>query len=269
MMMLLKAIANPWVAFPKPNPRAHLRLFCFSYAGGGASIFYPWSKALPPSVELCPVQLPGRENRLGKPPYRGLGPLLHALAPALQPDLDMPFAFFGHSLGALVSFELARRLRRQHLPTPVHLFVSGRGAPQIRRLDAPIHALPDAAFIEKLRRFDGTPAALLENPDILELFLPILRADFALSETYVYYDEAPLACPISAFGGLQDAQVSRADLNAWRHQTDGTFALRLFRGGHFFLRKQQPVLLQAVFQDLRETAAYDSDRYDSDRIFLG
>jgi medium-chain acyl-[acyl-carrier-protein] hydrolase len=179
---MLKAIANLWIAFPKPNPRAQLRLFCFSYAGGGASVFYPWSQTLPPNIELRPLQLPGRENRLDEPIYRGLGPLLHALAPALQPYLDVSFAFFGHSLGALVSFELARRLRRQHLPTPVHLFVSGCGAPQIRRLDAPIHTLPDAAFIEKLRRFDGTPAALLENPDIMKLFLPILRADFALSE---------------------------------------------------------------------------------------
>jgi medium-chain acyl-[acyl-carrier-protein] hydrolase len=259
-MMMLKAIANPWIALPKPNPRAHLRLFCFSYAGGGASVFYPWSQALPPSVELCPVQLPGRENRLNEPPYRGLRPLLHALAPSLQPYLDVPFAFFGHSLGALVGFELARRFRRQHLPTPVHLFVSGREAPQIRDLDPPIHALPEAAFIEKLRRYDGTPVALLENPDIMAVFLPTLRADFALSETYVYDDEAPLACPISAFGGLQDAEVSQADLTAWRHQTGGRFALRLFLGGHFFLREQQPALLQAVFQDLRESAAYDSDR---------
>jgi medium-chain acyl-[acyl-carrier-protein] hydrolase len=123
-----------------------------------------------------------------------------------------------------------------------------------------MHALPEAAFIERLRRFDGTPAALLDNPDLMALFLPILRADFALSETHVYDDEAPLTCPISALGGLQDPEVSHADLAAWRDQTEGRFALRLFRGGHFFLRDQQPALLQALFQDLRETAADDRDR---------
>lgn len=243
---------DSWVTCPMPNPQAWLRLFCFPYAGGGASNFLTWSDDLPPDIEVCPIQLPGRENRLRKMPFTRLPPLVQALVQALLPYLDTPFAFFGHSMGALIGFELARQLRRQYGLGPVHLFVSGHRAPQIPNPRPLIHQLPESAFVEELRRFDGTPELVLQNTEVMEVFLPILRADFSICETYIYSPEDPLECPISAFGGLQDLLVSRHDLEAWRDQTLGSFTLRMFPGGHFFLHNARALLLRAVSQDLTQ-----------------
>lgn len=243
---------NSWVTCPRPNPRAYLRLFCFPYAGGAASAFCTWSDDLPRGVEVCPIQLPGRESRLGEPPFTRLAPLVQALAPAIRPYLDKPFAFFGHSMGATISFELARQLRQQDDPGPVHLFVSGSRAPQIPDPDPPIHHLPEAEFVEELRRFNGTPELVLQNAELMQLFLPLLRADLALHEAYTYTADEPLDCPISAFGGLEDEEVSRDELAAWRDQTRGAFTLRIFPGDHFFLRSARALLLWAVSQDLTQ-----------------
>jgi len=164
--------------------------------------------------------------------------------------MNLPYVFFGHSLGALIGFELACQLRRQNSTDPVHLFVSGRRAPQIPDPNPPIHQLPEAEFIDELRRFDGTPEEVLKHPELMEIFLPVLRADFALLETYEYTSEKPLDCPITAFGGLQDRKATREELAAWRDQTHGDFRLQLFPGDHFFLHSVQPILLQAIAQDL-------------------
>jgi medium-chain acyl-[acyl-carrier-protein] hydrolase len=227
-----------------------IRLFCFPYAGGGASIFRHWANGLPEFVEVCPVQLPGRETRFREAAFTRLGPLIEALAGELGPYLDPPFAFFGHSMGALLAFELARRLRRDGRPQPVGLFVSGCGAPQIRTQESPIHALPVADFRERLRGLNGTPAAVLDNDELMDLLLPTLRGDFALCETYTYTPAPPLSCPISAWGGLGDDTVGRQELDAWRAQTTGSFRLRMLRGDHFFLQSAQPLLLRALAAEL-------------------
>jgi medium-chain acyl-[acyl-carrier-protein] hydrolase len=242
---------DSWIACRKPNPQARLRLFCFPYAGSGASIFRTWSDGLPADVEVCPVQFPGRGTRLMETPFTQLSPLVQAVAQALVPLLDKPFAFFGHSLGALVGFELARQLRRQSGVQPVRLFVSADRAPQIPRRDRPIHALPEGEFLEELRRLNGIPGKVLEEVELMQIMLPVLRADFAVYETYGYATEPPLNCPISTFGGLQDHRVSRGDLEAWRDQTSGSFSLRMFSGDHFFWNTTQPLLLQVLFQELR------------------
>lgn len=247
------AASDSWIAFRKPNPPARLRLFCFPYAGSGASIFRTWPDGLPSDVEVCPVQFPGRGTRLMETPFTELSPLVEALAQALVPLLDKPFAFFGHSLGALVGFELARQLRRQSGVQPVHLFVSADRAPQIPHRDRPIHALPEGEFLVELRRLNGIPGKVLEEAELMQIMLPILRADFAVYETYVYTTELPLGCPISAFGGLQDHRVSRGDLEAWRGQTSASFSLRMFPGDHFFLNTAQSLLLEALSQELRGT----------------
>lgn len=241
--------SDSWISFRKPGAKTRLRLFCFPYAGAGALLFRSWSHCLPADVEVCPVQLPGRGTRMLERPYTQLSPLVEALAQALAPLLDRPFAFFGHSLGALVSFELARRIRRQYGVHPVHLFVSAGRAPQILHRGLPIHTLPDKEFLMELRRLNGTPSELLDHAELMELMLPLLRADFAVYETYQYSSEAPLNCPISAFGGLQDNKVSDSDLDAWRVQTSVSFSLRMFPGDHFFLK--QPLLLRALFQELQ------------------
>lgn len=188
-------------------------------------------------------------------PFTRLSPLVQAIAHALLPHLDKRFAFFGHSMGGLISFELARLLRRDYGLSPVHLFVSGCSAPQIPDSDPPIHALPEPAFLEELFRLNGTPEAVLENAELMQLLLPTLRADFAVLETYVYAPEPPLNCPITAFGGLQDREVSCDCLEAWREQTNATFSLQVFSGDHFFLHSAQPLLLQVLFQELHQLAS--------------
>jgi medium-chain acyl-[acyl-carrier-protein] hydrolase len=242
---------DSWIARRRPNPQARLRLFCFPYAGTGASIFRTWPDDLPADVEVCAVQFPGRGTRLMEAPFTRLSPLVQALAQALAPLLDKPFAFFGHSLGGLVCFELARELRRQSGVQPVRLFVSAARAPQIPPRHRPVHALPEREFLEELRRLNGTSGEVLENAEIMQIMLPLLRADFAVFETYAYSPEPPLNCGISSFGGLQDHRVVREDLDAWRDQTSASFSLRMFPGDHFFLNATQPLLLQVLSQELR------------------
>jgi medium-chain acyl-[acyl-carrier-protein] hydrolase len=239
---------DSWIFSRKPEPKARLRLFCFPYAGAGPSIFRNWPEGVPADVEVCPIQLPGRGSRLMEPAFVQLPPLVDALAIALAPVLDQPFAFFGHSLGALVSFELARRIRRQYGVHPARMFVSAARAPQLPHRGASIHNLPEREFIAELRRLNGTPGAVLDHKELMEIMLPLLRADFALYENYQYSLEPPLNCPISAFGGMQDRRVSESDLEAWRAQTSSCFSLQMFAGDHFFLN--QPLLVEAVSQEL-------------------
>jgi medium-chain acyl-[acyl-carrier-protein] hydrolase len=242
---------DSWIACCEPRPQARLRLFCFPYAGSGASVFRTWPGGLPTDFEVCPVQLPGRGTRLMERPFSQLSPLVQALTQALSPLLDKPFAFFGHSLGSLVSFELARELRRQYGVYPVRLFVSSGHAPQIAHRGLPIHTLPEREFLAELHRLNGTPTEVLAHQELMEIMLPVLRADFALYENYVYAPDSPLDCPISAFGGLQDHRVSHSDLEAWRDQTSVSFSLRMFPGDHFFLNTTPSLLLQVLSRELQ------------------
>ena len=242
-----------WIKYRGQDSQTGLRLFCFPFAGGGASIFRTWPHRLPPDIEVCAIQLPGREDRFQETPFDRLSSLIDALADVLYPYMDLPFAFFGHSLGSLTAFELTRRLRRKKAPCPLQLFVSGSRAPQLPNSDPPMHQLPDAEFIEALRRFKGTPKAVLENPEFMEVFSPLLRSDMRLYETYVYDHEAPLDCPITAFGGLEDAEVSRQEVAGWSDQTRSRFRMHMFPGDHFFLNgKKDNDLLEAITIDIRK-----------------
>ena len=174
-----------------------------------------------------------------------------ALVHALRPYLDVPCALFGHSMGALIAFELARELRRQDLPSTVHLFVSGRGAPERSRLRHPSSELGADQLLARLRSMGGTPPAMLEDPELMELVLPTLRADLTLCDTYVPAAEDPLECPITAFGGAQ-ARGAGKDLRTWRRHTRGPFRTRMFRGGHFFLQSARPKLLKVIAEYLAE-----------------
>jgi medium-chain acyl-[acyl-carrier-protein] hydrolase len=249
---------TPWLASRKLNPSAGVRLFCFPYAGGGDSIFRAWQKGLPEEIEVCPVQLPGRGTRISEPPFIELSPLVRAASQALAPHLDKPFAFFGHSMGALVGFELARHLRRGGGPQPVHLFVSGRCSPQT--LKEPLAGdLPDSEFREMLRRYNGTPAEVLENPELMELLLPVVRADFAVCRSYLYTSEPPFSFPVTAFGGLEDPGVSRECIEGWREHTTGPFVLRMLPGGHFFLNTPMRPLLEAISKELERDVRGEED----------
>lgn len=212
--------------------------------------FSKWSLGLPNTVEVCPVELPGRGTRVRELPFTRLSPLVQAVASALLPFLDKPFAFFGHSMGGILSFELARLLHQEYDLCPVHLFVSGRRAPQVHDPEPPRHTLSESALIKELRRLNGTPNAVLENPELMQLLLPMLRADFAVVETYDYKPDVPLNCPLTVLGGLQDDQVKYQDLEAWREHTNGVFSLHLLPGDHFFLHSAQPQVLQTLYKAL-------------------
>lgn len=242
---------NVWVAHgirTRSEPR--LRLFCFPYAGGGASLFRLWPDKFPIDIEVCPIYLPGRESRLKEPLFTRLSALVAALFDALEPLMDMPFAFFGHSMGALISFELARYLRRMQQPGPAYLFISSHRAPQLPDSNAPLHDLPESELIDMLARLGGTPQAILQHTELMKVLLPILRADFELCETYVYSPEPALNCPLSVFGGEQDTMVRVSELQAWQAQTQRSFTLHLLPGDHFFISSQQESLLEILCQEL-------------------
>lgn len=232
--------AGAWLAPRRARAGAAVRLLALPYAGGDGSIFASWFERLPWEIELCPVLLPGRGRRALEPAYAALGPLVGALADALAPELGGRFALFGHSLGALVSFELTRELRRRGRPLPCHLLVSGRPAPQLPARYPPLAYLPDAELLAQLHRRYGY--ALPEDDgqldELLDVMLPTLRRDVTVSDAYVHAEEAPLACPITAFGGLDDATVTRDELRAWQHQTAGRFEIRQVPGGHFYLESE-------------------------------
>jgi medium-chain acyl-[acyl-carrier-protein] hydrolase len=240
-----------WFRRFKPNPDAGLRLFCFPFAGGGTLAYNGWAAALAPAFEVYALQLPGREHRFKEKPFDQLLPLVDELVDAVCPPTNKPFAFFGHSLGTLIGFELVRQMRRQKLPGPVHFFVSGWRAPHLPDPYPPLHGMARAGFMQELKRLNGTPESVLQNPDLMEIFLPVLRSDFKMAETYVYENQDPIACPITAFGGRHDLRVSRGELEAWQAHTSDKFRLRMFSGGHFYLQHRQQELCDEIVGDLR------------------
>jgi len=253
-MMLPQTLPSSIKRF-EPRPRASLRLFCFPYAGGGASVYRRWAQYLPGTVELLAVQLPGREDRFREPAYRRVEAAVEMLARDLEPQADRPFVFWGHSMGALIAYELTRSLRSAGRPCPRRLMVSGRQAPQLPEPLPPIPDLADEPFVAELqKRYGGVPEAIARDPEIRAVFLPTIRADLELVNTYVHQPGAPLACGISAFGGTHDA-ISRSDLEAWKIQTTADFRLHVFPGDHFYLNTQTEALLPRVVEDLREVLA--------------
>ena len=238
--------SKSWLVQPRPNPQARLRLFCFPFAGGGALAYRTWSTHLPPDVEVCAIRLPGRESRLREPLFTRLEPLIETLEVVLRPFLNKPFMFFGHSLGAIIGFELARQLRRQNHPGLNRLFVSSHRAPQLPLPGPPVHQAPEAEFIARIRGLNGTPEIFLEDAQLRELLLPVLRADFAIWETYHFVNQAPLDCPIFAFVGEQDPEVSLHDVDAWRIHTHNAFRTHVFPGDHFFWQSTPHPLLQTL-----------------------
>jgi medium-chain acyl-[acyl-carrier-protein] hydrolase len=230
----------------EPSP---LRLFCFPHSGASAAAYAAWS--LPPQVaSVCPVELPGRGRRLGEALYTRLPELVEEVARGLLPYFDRPFAFFGHSMGALLSFELARTLRRDYGLTAARLFLSGHGAPHLPSDEPPISGLPEAEFLARLRQLNGTEDEILACEELRQILLPILRADFAICENYAYLPADPLDCPITAFGGLQDPYVSRPELEAWQVHTRAAFRASFFPGDHFYLNAARPALLDRIACDL-------------------
>jgi medium-chain acyl-[acyl-carrier-protein] hydrolase len=247
--------ANTWIAYSTPNPGASFRLFCFPYAGGGASIYQQWNGVPLDQVEVCPIQLPGRESRMAETPFRYLGSLASAVADILPQD--KPFAFFGHSVGALLSFELSRELRRRGSALPFHLFVAGASAPHLCPDQPPRFNLPREELLVRIRELGGTPEAALANAELLDIFLPILRADFALFDTYSYENEAPFLFPITAMAGDGDAEVDTLGVRQWHIHTRNRFRCHEFHGNHFFLHQHSSDVRVLIAKET-ETAAPSS-----------
>lgn len=244
-------ISDRWVSCSKPNSQSRIRLFCFPYAGAGSSLFNTWSNGLLPDIELYLVNLPGRDSRIQETPYRQLKPLIEPLTQGLLPHLDKPFAFLGHSMGSLISFEVARELRRRGGTQLLHLFVSGRQPPHVPDIHPNFHRLPEKEFLNTTQQFYGAlPEIILQDPELVNLFLSMMRADITMIETYEYEQEAPLDCPITAYGGLQDASVDEQSLAAWKEQTTVDFKLKMFPGEHFFIQTARLAVLQHLNMEL-------------------
>ena len=242
-----------WFVRPEPRPGAPLRLYCLPSAGGGVGLFRAWPPLLPDDVEVCAVQLPGRDARRAEPPFSRLTPLVLALADALASEPARPYALYGHSMGARIAFELAREQRRRGRPGPQLLVVSGRRAPHVPERD-PLHALGDPQLIARLSRIGGTPEAVLREPELMAIFLPTVRADFAVNELEDHRDEPPLGCPILAYAGSHDERCRPDELDAWRDHTAGAFAQAVLPGAHFFIQSAARELLSSLGRALRSSA---------------
>jgi surfactin synthase thioesterase subunit len=229
----------------RPAPATRLRLFCFPYAGGGASVYRPWLEHLPSSIELCAVQPPGREGRIVETPLGTVAEIVAATLPAIADLLDRPFALFGHSLGAATAYETARALAARG-KQPVLLMVSGRQAPQLPPKRAPISHLPETEFLDAVFELAGTPQEVLADKDLVDLLMPALRADFGAAERYRPAPGARLQCPMLALAGSDDDWVDEAGLAAWAETTDGSFDRRMLPGDHFYLNRHRDLLVATI-----------------------
>lgn len=256
-------MGNPWFrCYPVTEPPS-ARLIGFHHAGGSASLFRLWSPSLPSWVEVVGVQLPGREDRAREAPFRSAVEVVEELAWQIAPLLDLPVYLFGHSMGAMIAFELTRALRRASRPVPAHLFVSGRGAAHLPGLSPGLSVLPREQFIEAVRRFGGTPAEVFAHSDLMDLVLPVLRTDFELHESYRYRHERPLDIPMTAFSGVNDAVAPAATVEQWSAHTTEAFRSCLLPSGHFFVNSERPALLREIRSTLERKRVGESSANSS------
>lgn len=245
------ARTNQWLFRPRPRPTARQRLFVFPCAGGSPASYRDWCGALPETTEVIPVRLPGRESRLWEPALSEMPRLVDAVFGGIADYLDLPFSFVGHSMGTLLAFELVRTLRRAGQRGPTALVVMGHRAPDVALGRAPLSQLPDGELWRGVRDLGGTPGEVFQSAELLKLLAPTLRADLSACELYGYTPEEPLAAPISAYWGRDDASTALGDVEAWGRHTSAQFVCRAFPGGHFFPQTSSREVLQAVLTDAR------------------
>lgn len=241
-----------FVRLQEPSVRPRLQLYCLPYAGGSARVFQSWRDILPADMALFGVEYPGRGRRISEPAISRIDVLAGQLVGALTEAPRGPYALFGHSMGALAVFEMAHQLVRCGAPLPVLLIVSGHGAASLPSAERPVHASPDEEFLARLRQLNATPPEVLEMPELLELLMPTLRADFRAAETYVPAKRPKLDIPIVAYGGLTDPDVTRDQLLAWADETTASCAVRMFPGDHFFLRTASDKVVTTLVRDLTQ-----------------
>lgn len=242
-------VSSKWFVRPQVKPEAKSRLFFFPYAGGAPTVFTKWCADLPRHIEGIAVHYPGRGSRFNEPVINDMPRMVADLVQNIQPLLDKPFAFFGHSMGGLIAFELTRHLRTQHLQTLRQIFISACGAPQLQDPNQKIHQLPDDEFMNELDKLNGIPAEL-KNPEVMSLLLPIVRSDFQLVENYEYQPAEPFDFPIFTFGALDDPRVNRERIEAWSNHTQVKFESHFFPGGHFFINEAREHILNLVIKEI-------------------
>lgn len=246
------ASLRPWILPVEDPAPPRVRLLCLPFAGGGAGLYRTWREHLPDDIGLLPVQLPGREHRLGERAFDAIEPLVDAMVAALRPLWDEPYALFGHSMGGLLAYELAHRLREEGFAPPEHLVVSARRPPDLPSLLPPLYHLPTPEFIHQLQHaYEALPEIALQRPALLEPFLPTMRADMKLIDTYTWRRREPLTCPITVFGGVSDPAIPPSDLRRWTPHTTGPVEVVVFPGRHFFLRDAPADVAGAVGRLLR------------------
>jgi medium-chain acyl-[acyl-carrier-protein] hydrolase len=245
---------NPWFLVPQAHLEPRIRLICLPHAGAGASAYFSWGALLRPSgIEVAAVQYPGHESRISETPIADAAAVTAALADAwTELSADRPCAVFGHSMGALLAFELAAELSRRGARNPPRrLFLSGHNPPHAARRMPPIGGLPDDRFLSEIAsRYGSLPESVLAHPEMMALLLPVLRADFRLLENYRPRSAAPVEVPFSVLGAVLDPWTSEPELSEWRRYSVGEFRLRMFAGGHFFPQKSRDEVLAAIRADL-------------------
>jgi pyochelin biosynthetic protein PchC len=252
-MLTGKSGSGRWIRGYRRVPGG-VSLFCFPHAGGAASYFHPWSASLAPGIEVLAVQYPGREDRAVEPCVTNIPDLADQIHAALRPSLPRTFAFFGHSMGAILAFEVARRIAREEGRGPAHLFVSGRSAPP-RHRHQNLHLAGNPALIAELRSLGGTDPRILQDSEVLELIMPAVLADYTASETYRFAPGDPLSCDITAMTGDHDLMVTAGDAAGWSAHTTGAFNLRVYPGGHFYLDDCRARVLEVISSSLAGSTA--------------
>lgn len=250
---------NPWIETFPPRPDASFRLFCFPHAGGAAQFFRTWAKKLPEWIEVCPLQYPGRWSRHAEALRRDAETLVGDVVGALEGELGKPFAFFGNSMGGMLAYESTRKLRAEGRPTPSLLAVSAVAAPLYAGSGTPVHAAPDEAIVQRLRRLGGSDE-IISHPDILKTFLPILRADLQIIETYRWIPGEKLKSPILALAGTEDPEATPAKMEAWREQTEAKFSLETIPGGHFFIQSREDEVIGIVLREIESVYTNPASR---------
>ena len=237
------------------RPAANVRLLCVPHAGGGASSFRQWAMALPHTVDVVVAQMPGRESRLRDRPHTSIDAMVQELLATVAAQPPLPLVIMGHSMGAIVAFELSHALKAAGLVTPSHLFVSGSRPPARCNDGLPLmHRLSDHDLVSEIdRRYGGIPATVREERDVLDLLLPMLRGDITALETYQRPNHAPLACPVTAYAGTLDLRATPADVGGWRDETAAAFATRAFEGDHFFVHKHRETILPDILRALEDS----------------
>lgn len=242
---------KPWIfKFRKSIYKAKIRLICFPFAGGAASFFHSWQALMPDEIELVAIELPGRASRIKEPLITQGCELLDELEKLGLFSEPEPFAFFGHSMGAYIAFELSRRLKKKHKPQPLALFLSARQAPNLNKKEKQLHDLPEKEFVQQIANLNGMPKEVLDNAELMEIVSPVLRADCKLLETWHYVESEQLNLPITAMMGEGDPSTKESQIKNWAAFTSNSFNLVKFPGDHFFINTVKKAVVDEIVKAL-------------------